>query len=237
MIKVFIDESGNMGTSGKYFVLAGLVVKTEKDEARIKRIIKKEQRLSAKGNKLETRKEELKFSRMKFEQRQRILNKLVKEEGISLYYFVAYKPMVKLLQEGKTKNLVYNYFSKLLMSKVFRRYKDDFEIVFDQRSTAVKSMNSLTDYIEISAYAEFPELIGKKISVGQADSRTNLSLQAADIVAGAGAQAYTLRNLHFLEILGGKIFGILEYPRRGFNGSLKFEIGKRKLIDKLKGES
>ena len=237
MKKVFVDESGNMGKSGDYFVLVALVAKDEKVEVRLKRLVRKEQFLSAKGDKLTAPKSELKFCKMKFEQRQRIVARLAKEEGVEIFYFVAYKPMVRLLQEGITKNLVYNYFSKLLIDRVFKRYDDDFEIVFDQRSTAVKSMYSLTDYIELSGHAYFKNLVGKDISVIQRDSKTNLLLQAADIVAGAVAQGYSLRNLHFLDMLGPKIISAREYPKRGFVGSQRFEIGKRRLIDKLRGYS
>ncbi|MBQ8996804.1 DUF3800 domain-containing protein [Candidatus Saccharibacteria bacterium] len=237
MVRVYVDESGNMGTAGEYFVLAAVVTRDEKAEARLKRIIRKEQVLNAKGEKLpaKIKRGELKFSRMKFPQRQRILDEISREKGIDVFYFVAYKPKVSLLTAGKEKNLVYNYFSKLLMARVFKRYEDDFEIIFDQRSTAVKSMNSLTEYIELSAVTEFPNLTQKTIRVNQADSRTNLLLQAADVVAGAGGQAYQLHNLHFLEILGTRTKMIDEFPKRGFVGSLKFSIGKLQLLYKLRG--
>ena len=175
---MFVDESGNMGAEGEYFVLAAVVFKTGKSEARTRRLIRKEQRLGASGEEMLFCRQELKFSRMKFEQRQRILTKWMREEGVEVFYFVAYKPKVALLMAGKKKNLIYNYFSKLLMERVFRRYDDDFEIVFDQRATAVKSMNSLTEYIQLSAYVDFPNLTGKRVSVNQADSRTNSLLQA-----------------------------------------------------------
>ena len=232
---MFVDESGNMGAEGEYFVLAAVVFKTGKSEARTRRLIRKEQRLGASGEEMLFCRQELKFSRMKFEQRQRILTKLMREEGVEVFYFVAYKPKVALLMAGKKKNLIYNYFSKLLMERVFRRYDDDFEIVFDQRATAVKSMNSLTEYIQLSAYVDFPNLTGKRVSVNQADSRTNYLLQAADVVAGAAAQAYALKNRHFLEIVGKKIKSLDEFPRGGFEGSLKLALGKLKLIDKLRG--
>ena len=236
MIKVFIDESGNMGSDGEYFVLAAIVVKTDKAEVRLKRLVRREQMRDAKGARLErAKKQELKFSKMKFPQRQRIIEKIAREPEVDVYYFVAFKPKVTLLTEGRGKNLVYNYFSKLLMERIFKRYSDDFEIIFDQRSTAVRSMRSLTDYIKISAYVEFPNLAGKKITVNQADSKTNLLLQAADVVAGAGWQAYSLHNLHFLEMLGAKIKMIDEFPKGGFVGSLKLSIGKLQLIYKLRG--
>ena len=235
MIRVYVDESGNMGAEGEYFVLAAAVFKTEKAEARVRRLVRKEQRLNERGERMLFVRPELKFSKMKFEQRQRVLDKLAREKDVDVFYFVAYKPKVALLMAGKKKNLIYNYFSKLLMERIFRRYDDDFEIIFDQRATAVKSMNSLTEYIQISAYVDFPNLTGKVVTVEQADSRTNFLLQAADVVAGAGAQAYSLKNRHFLEILGRKIRAIDEFPRRGFRGSLRMSLGKLKLIDMLRG--
>lgn len=234
MIRVYVDESGNMGAEGEYFVLAAAVFKTEKSEARVRRAIRREQRLRTDGELLLVPRREVKFSRMRFEQRQRLLNEIAGEE-VDVFYFVAYKRRCSLLMAGKKKNLIYNYFSKLLMERVFRRYDDDFEIVFDQRATAVKSMNSLTEYIQISAYVDFPNLTGKRVTVMQADSRTNFLLQAADVVAGAAAQAYSLGNRHFLEILGRRVKAIDEFPRRGFVGSLKLGIGKLLLIDKLRG--
>ena len=232
---MYVDESGNMGLEGDYFVLAAVAFKTKKSEARVRRLIRREQRLDATGEVLFDARREVKFSKMKFEQRQRILTKVAKEEGVDVFYFVAYKPKCSLLMAGKKKNLIYNYFSKLLMERVFRRYDDDFEIVFDQRATAVKSMNSLTEYIQISAYVDFPNLTGKRVEVMQADSRTNLLLQAADVMAGAAAQAYVLSNRHFLEILGKKIRAIDEFPRSGFVGSQKLALGKLRLIDSLRG--
>ena len=230
-----MDESGNMGRCGDFFVLAATVFKTEKAEARVRRLVRKEQRLNERGERMLFVRPELKFSKMKFEQRQRVLDKLAREEDVDVFYFVAYKPKVALLMAGKKKNLIYNYFSKLLMERIFRRYDDDFEIIFDQRATAVKSMNSLTEYIQLSAYVDFPNLTGKRVSVNQADSRTNYLLQAADVVAGAAAQAYALKNRHFLEIVGKKIKSLDEFPRGGFEGSLKLALGKLKLIDKLRG--
>ena len=235
MIKVFVDESGNMGVSGKYFVLAAVVVKTKKAEDRLKRLVRKEQRLDGTGNLRTEIMPELKFSKMKFTQRQRVIHEISQIPEVDVFYFVAYKPMIALIQKGNNKNLVYNYFSKLLMGKIFKRYKDDFLICFDQRTTAVKSMNSLTEYIQIAAFSEFPNLTGKSVIVNQADSRTSYLLQIADSIAGAAAQAYDRKKPHFLELLGVRIKVLDEFPKRGFVGSLKFKIGKLKLIDKLRG--
>lgn len=43
MIRVFIDESGNLGRGGKYFVLAAAVFDTPQGAKRAARLIRKEQ--------------------------------------------------------------------------------------------------------------------------------------------------------------------------------------------------
>lgn len=45
MITTYIDESGNLGRGGEYFILAAAVFNTKKGDARIKRIIRKEQKM------------------------------------------------------------------------------------------------------------------------------------------------------------------------------------------------
>ena len=73
---MFVDESGNLGVEGDYFVLAALVFRSSKSEAKVRRLVRREQRLDAMGGELLMSRSELKFSKMKFEQRQRILVKL-----------------------------------------------------------------------------------------------------------------------------------------------------------------
>lgn len=132
---------------------------------------------------------------------------------------------VTLLTQGKPKNLVYNYFAKLLTDKIFAKYNDDYCVIFDQRATAVKSMNSLTDYITINAYTNFNH-VDHDIIVKQVDSKTAYLLQVADIVAGTVYQAYKYRSQHFLDMLDDRIVSAEEFPRYRFNGSL---ISKTKI--------
>jgi hypothetical protein len=41
MVEVFIDESGNQGKSGKYFVISAIVCSQPHSKERLKRIFKK----------------------------------------------------------------------------------------------------------------------------------------------------------------------------------------------------
>ncbi len=151
MITAYIDESGNLGRGGNFFVLAAIVYDNKKGENRVKRIIKKEQQLLAKENQVAGL-AEIKSCSLSFMQRQRILNKIVSRADNDIYYLAIYKKNVTLLNQDKPKNLVYNYFAKILTDMIFEKYNDDFRIVFDQRSTCVESMNSLPVYIKIGAY-------------------------------------------------------------------------------------
>lgn len=218
MIQAYIDESGNMGRGGKYFVLAAVVFDTEKGKSRAKRIIRKEQQIIAKESERSSI-AEIKSCTISFPQRQRILNKIVAKADIDIFYLVVDKTQVTLLQQAKPKNLVYNYFAKLLTDEIFKRYHGDFRIVFDQRATAVKSMNSLTDYITINAYTNF-NLVRNQVEVLQRDSKTEKNLQTADLIAGTIYKAYRHQQSHFLNLIGRRIVSVSEFPAARFQGSL-----------------
>ncbi len=218
MIQAYIDESGNMGCGGKYFVLAAVVFDTEKGAARIKRLIRKEQQLIAKERQCAYINEIKSFS-LNFPQRQRILNKMTAKADIDIFCLVVDKPQVTLLRQQKPKNLVYNYFAKLLTDAIFKKYNGDFRVIFDQRATAVKSMNSLTDYITINAYTSF-NLVQNQVEVLQRDSKTEYNLQAADLVAGTIYKAYNRQQTHFLHLIHERIINLSEFPGAQFEGSL-----------------
>lgn len=218
MITAYIDESGNLGRGGDYFVLAAIVYDNKKGENRIKRIIKKEQQLLAKENQTASI-SEIKSWSLSFSQRQRILNKIISRADNDIYYLAIYKKNVTLLNQDKPKNLVYNYFAKVLTDMIFAKYNDDFRIIFDQRSTCVESMNSLPDYITIGAYTNHNHA-DKNVEVLQRDSKTLYNLQTADVIAGTVYYAYKDSRKHFLGIIGPRVVKKDEFPRNNFKGSL-----------------
>lgn len=218
MIRVFIDESGDLGRGGKYFVLAAAVFDTPQGIKRAARIIRKEQVRLAKARSIPAV-EEVKSCRLTVPERQRILTKLVSKADIDIFYLVVDKTKVDLLRQGKPKNLVYNYFAKLLTDQIFSKYNDDFLVTFDQRSTAVKSMNSLIDYITINAYTQHQH-VDRNVRVEQNDSKTYNNLQAADVLAGTIAQAYNLQSRHFLSMIKERVVKADEFPRSTFEGGL-----------------
>lgn len=218
MIRVYIDESGNLGRGGKYFVLAAAVFDTPQGAKRASRIVHNFQGKMMKTSPLAERRE-IKSCRLTLPERQNLLNKLVSKADIDIFYLAVDKQRVTLLKEGKPKNLVYNYFAKLLTDSIFTKYNDDYLVIFDQRTTAVKSMNSLTDYITINAYTSH-QLSRREVEVRQKDSHTENNLQIADLIAGTIFQAYTRQNRHFLNLLQQRIVAANEFPHYSFSGSL-----------------
>ncbi len=217
MIEVFIDESGNLGRGGRYFVLAAAVFDTPQGRKRAARVIRNFQGKAMKEDGM--LRKEVKSNALSLPKRQKILNKLIAKADLDIFYLAVDKHRVALLQAGKPKNLVYNYFAKLLTDKIFSKYNDDYRVIFDQRTTAVKSMNSLTEYITINAYTTHGH-IHHDILVQQRDSKTENNLQVADVIAGTVYQAYNFQNKHFLSILKERIVSADEFPRGTFTSGL-----------------
>ena len=218
MITAYIDESGNLGRGGDYFVLAAVVFDNESGKNRVKRIIRREQQLVAEENH-SNRYYEIKSSKLSFTRRQRIINKITSRADVDLYYLVVYKKNATLLRQSKPKNLIYNYFAKLLTDMIFAKYNNNFEIIFDQRATCVESMNSLPDYITINAYTRHNH-VNREVTVIQRDSKTLENLQAADVISGTVYHAYTYAHPHFLNMIKPRVIKMDEFPRNNFKGSL-----------------
>lgn len=211
MLHIYIDESGDLGSGGHFFVMAAVVFLSDAANKKGSRLVRKMRR--------QMKVEELKSNRMTFVERQTILNKLMDIEGVEFFYFIAEKSQVNLLRGDYSKNLIYNYFAKLLVDEIFKTYREKMQIVFDARTTKVQSMNSLKDYLLIDAYANY----GKKsneVAIDQADSRMVNNLQLADLISGTVYQAYTRDKRHFLDLIGRNVRSANEFPEASFSRKL-----------------
>lgn len=225
MTRVFIDESGNLGRGGRFFVLAAIVFLTRQSAKKASRYVHKMQkRLGTKSSPLA----ELKSCRMSFVERQMLLNGLMASGDIELYYLVVEKARVSLLRNGYPQNLIYNYFTKLLVDDIFAAHRNKTQITLDERTTKIKSANSLRDYLLIDAYANFNKK-RDEIEILQADSRMVNNLQLADLIAGTVYQAYTRHQRHFLDLMRCKICSANEFPEKDFSQKMFREADGRLL--------
>lgn len=211
MLRIYIDESGDLGSGSRFFVMAAVVFLSDIANKKGSRLVRKmRKRMKA---------EELKSNRMTFAERQAIINRLMSIGGLYFFYFIAEKNQVSLLRGGYSKNLIYNYFAKLLVDEIFKTYREKMRIIFDARTTKVQSMNSLKDYLLIDAYANFKKR-HDEVEIEQEDSRAVNNLQLADLISGTVYQAYTRGKRHFLDIIGRKVCSANEFPAASFSRKL-----------------
>lgn len=140
----FIDESGDLGTKERYFIITLLAPQKSK---RIGNFMKK---FCARNNI-----QEVKASQLSFPHKQFILNKLCSANDYTTSYIVADKLNIDNKKILEDKNLCYNYLFSFLVKKTIKSTPEDITLFLDNHSTKVKSINSLADYIKIKAYTQW----------------------------------------------------------------------------------
>ena len=143
MLKVFIDESGDLGYNDGYFIIAMLVAHNQK---RIKNIIKK---FCAYHSLFEAHASDLDFPKKQF-----LVNTLTKQQDYGVSYIIADKTMIKEKLLFKSNNLLFNYLFSFLVKDIIKANTDDIYFYLDNRTQKVASANSLKEYITIKAYSE-----------------------------------------------------------------------------------
>lgn len=205
-MQVFIDESGNLGKNGRFFVIAALIPENPK---RIKNIVK---RSCVKFGFAKTTFDEIKASQLSFPEKQEIIFKLREKDDFSCSYIVADKNFLhpKIFAD---KNLCYNYLSSFLLKQIIKRATEDIEVILDNHTIKVYSAYSLKDYIRISAYSKWG--FEKDISFKYLDSKECKALQAIDVLANAVYAKYNYDKKH--------LYGLIE---PNFKYRIKFPYDK-----------
>jgi hypothetical protein len=188
MKTIFVDESGDLGAGGRYFIIAMLAPQKGK---RISNFVKK---FCIKNNLIE-----LKGSQLSFPQKQNIFNKLCQANDYTVSYIVADKLNIDNKKILEDKNLCYNYLFSFLIKKTIKSTQEDITILLDNHSTKVKSINSLADYIRLKAYMEWGFV--HTLNIAYVDSKNSKIVQATDVVANAIYAKYSHNTAHFYNML------------------------------------
>jgi hypothetical protein len=181
MLKIYVDESGNLGLNEGYFVIAMLVPSNSK---RIKNII---QRFCAYHSI-----EEAHACHLFFPDRQFLVDKLNQQKDYTVSYIVVDKMMVNNEALFKSNNLLFNYLFSFLVKDIFKENLDDIAICLDNRNQKVASVNSLSEYIKIKAYTSWG--FTKEVTFKYYDSRDVKALQMVDLVAHCVYKKYTSKK-------------------------------------------
>ena len=196
----FIDESGDLGTKGRYFVITLLAPQKSK---RISNFMRK---FCAKNSL-----QEVKASQLSFPQKQFVFNKLCSANDYTISYIAADKLNIDNKKILEDKNLCYNYLFSFLVKKTVKSTQEDITFLLDNHSTKVKSINSLADYIKIKAFTQWG--FRYDVSIRYVDSKDYKVVQAADVVSNAIYAKYTYGKDHF-------------YSKLTISESIKFPYSK-----------
>jgi hypothetical protein len=188
MKTLFVDESGDLGTKGRYFVITMIAPQRSK---RISNFMRK----FCARNIIP----EIKASQLSFSQKTIIFNRLCSANDYTVSYIVADKLNIDNRKILEDKNLCYNYLFSFLVKKTIKSTSEDITILFDNHSTKVKSINSLADYIKLKAYTQWG--YKNNLNICYVDSKNSKIVQAADVVSNAIYANYTYGKKHFYNML------------------------------------
>lgn len=212
---LIFDESGNLGNSGRYFVIAcidTLNYKSLQNMMKNKlRIAKKQFNELAKLHSNEIKAKDA-YPCIKYH-----LLEAIAEKDISISYIVADLHHVKahLLNE---KNILYNYMMKLLIERLVS-VKDNhtvLNIICDNHTTKVGSVNSFEEYIKLYLLYEREYNIDLNIIYMDSDDGHAYPVQAADYVANALYGFYEYNSKIYYDRIIKKIKYKINFPYQTF---------------------
>lgn len=207
-MKVYIDESGNLGGLGSkvsdedpYFVLAALIAR---DDVPIRRCIKDVRRTLKKKYRV---KSELKFKESDDSSKRRILE-CIAETNNDIAYVLLRKDRVDLLTQylDAEPQVLYNDICRHLLHRIIQQYgfKETIEIVIDRflyGDAREKFDNNLADGLM------------RHLNVSHLDSKQCPCLQAADFIAGAIARKYRNNDDLYYSKIQNKITMAFEFVK------------------------
>lgn len=212
---LIFDESGNLGASGRYFVISCIDTTNAKS---LHNIMKR--KLKSAGEKFPELKtlhaHEIKAKDAYPCVKYHLLECIVSKEISISYIVIDLKHIQPRLLEDK--NILYNFASKILISRLITE-KDTgttINILFDNKTTKIASKNSLREYI--IAYIVYEEGLDVTIHFEYKDSDASdaFIIQAADYVANALYSKYEYNNEIYANILDKKTHIVQHFPYKTF---------------------
>lgn len=211
------DESGNLGISGRYFVIACIDTTKEKSLHNIMR--KKIGQAKKKFPDMKCDTHEIKASNAYPAVKHHILESIAKKD-LTISYIVADLDYVynDLLDD---KNCTYNYLTKMLIDKVISNNDKNqkIKLKLDNKTVKVRSENSFKEYIKI--HLNYQRLMRLDLKINHIDSnaRDGYTVQAADYVANAIYTYYEYGNKYYYDLIESCINKVELFPRNKFGSN------------------
>ena len=212
---LIFDESGNLGNSGRYFVIACIDTKNYKS---LHNVMRNKLRIAKKkfpelaclhSNEIKAKDA---YPCIKYH----ILETIAGKE-LSISYIVADLKHVKpsLLIE---KNIFYNYLIKILIDHLVSKADNGttINIICDNHTTKVASANSFEEYIKLHLLYEKNYDINLNILYMDSDDKHAYPVQAADYVANALYGYFEYGDTLYFDRFSQKLAQKLRFPLKIF---------------------
>lgn len=212
---LIFDESGNLGHSGRYFVISCIDTSNYKPLSNImKRKIGTAKQLFRELAELHENEVKAKdaYPCIKYH----IAECIVKKE-LTISYIVADLPHVKptLLED---KNIFYNYLMRLLIDRLISAEDNGTQIciMYDQHTTKVGSTNSLEEYLKLHLLYDKGYDITLSFKSYDSNASDAFHIQAADYVANAIYSHYEYGVSDYFNLYYPKLLIENKFPYRAF---------------------
>lgn len=216
---IAFDESGNLGSDGRYFVIACVDTYNEKS---VHNIMKKKIGQAKKiFPDIKCGSNEIKAANAYPAVKHHILE-CIASKDVTISYIVAdlHHVYSYLLDD---ENCFYNYLMKLLLDSIItsKDRNSRIKLKLDNRTIKVKSINSFADYIKI--HLNYERLLNLDLTVEyiNSDAKNGYIIQAADYVANAIYSYYEHDYKMYYDLIANKIDAIQKFPKGKFGKELK----------------
>lgn len=206
-MRIYIDESGNLGQQGRYFLITCLMPPSSN---RIKNLVK-ECRVNFGGGQPLA---ELKGYGLSFPNRQYFINKLTSAKDFEFAYIVADKKHLRpqlLCRQA----ICFSYLTGHLLRPIVSKASEDVEIVCDNRNIAIASGKSLQEYLQVKAYSEWG--FQHQLNLNFADSASHNHLQCVDVISNTIFGRFQLNKEHFYNLLEPYKKHGIRFPHKFFD--------------------
>lgn len=219
-VNLYIDESGNLGTDGRYFLICALDVDSKDRKSITKRAGRVIERFKESKNISKGR--ELKGWSLKPNDRIFLIEKILLK-GVKVRYIILdLKQTTMLLKKADDKNACYNYLIQLLVKRIIEEYPkiQKINLYLDNRSVKIGNRLSLKPYLYNKLVLEQLEINQKyqriDFVINYFESESCYLIQWADIIANSLYKKYNRNINKFYNIIKPYIVYESRFPSHNF---------------------
>ena len=219
-VSLFIDESGNLGSQGRYFLICALEINTIKIKTVTRRVSRLISRFKIK--RLIPKCKELKGWSIKENDRIELIEKILSKDIKVRYIVLDKSKTTMLLKKADDKNACYNYLVQLLIKSIIKKYRniEKISIFLDNRSVKIGNRLSLKPYLYNKLILE--QLEKKKrvkrieFEINYLESKSCYLIQCSDIISNSLFKKYNTNNNYYYKKIKQNIIFESKFPSKNF---------------------